>query len=520
MNWHFSINLHKIALSQSVRMSLLKKLAGETAIYGTSSILSRLLHYVILTPFFTNFFVRGEYGVVSNMYVWAGLLMVLFTYRMETAFFRFGSRDNQLEDVFSTASISLLISTACFVTTLIVFAQPVAAWLHYPEHQNYVIWFSLIIGFDALAAVPFARLRLENRPIRFAIIKTLNIIVNIFFIFFFLLICPALAERGYSFFEWFYDPSKNIEYVFIANLIASTTVIGLFLPTYFNIRFRFDAVLWRKMLVYAMPLILVGIAAIINQSIGITMLIEFLPGTIEENHDQSGLYSATAKIAVLMNLFTQAFNYAAEPFFFRHAAASNSKAVYAQVAQAFAVVGSLVFLGIMLYLDVIQYFLGKDYRGGLGVVPILLIAYLFLGLYYNFSIWYKLADRTIFGGYIATGGAIITLSLNYFLIQHPAVGYYGPAWAALACYFFMAMASYWTGQRHYPIHYPMAKIFTYIIAALLCYGLSLALVAVHQDTLLAKLAINTLILLLYLFLLFRLEKQTLLNLKKPSESGQ
>ena len=502
-------------------MSLLKKLAGETAIYGTSSILSRLLHYVILTPFFTYFFSTGEYGVVSNMYVWAGLLMVLFTYRMETAFFRFASRDNDLEDVFSTASVSLLLSTLVLVALMILFAQPIAAWLGYPEHQNYVVWFSLIIGFDALAAVPFARLRLENRPIKFALIKTLNILINIFFIFFFFRFCPYMIEQEYSFFEAIYDPTDRIEYVFIANLLASTVVILLLLPAYFKIKLRFDKELWQKMMIYAMPLVIVGIAAIINQSIGIPMLIELLPGDRAANEAQAGIYSAAAKIAILMNLFTQAFNYAAEPFFFRNVERDDSSHIYAQVGQAFALVGSLVFLGIMLYLDIIQYFLGKDFRGGLGVVPILLMAYLCLGLYYNFSIWYKLTDKTIFGGYIAIGGAILTLSLNYTLIQNPDVGYYGPAWAALACYFFMAMASYWTGQRYYPIAYPLRKIFSYILLAVGCYLLSLVFNTFVDPSIFLKLVVNTGILFLYLFLLFQLEKSLVRSVlkKKPSESS-
>jgi O-antigen/teichoic acid export membrane protein len=489
-------------------MSLLKKLAGETAIYGISSILSRLLHYVILTPFFTRAFETGEYGVVSNMYTWAALLMVLFTYRMETAFFRYGSKNNALDKVFSTASISLLASTIVFVLIMISFAQPIASWLHYPDHVEYVIWFTLIIGFDALAAVPFAKLRLENRPIRFAIIKTLNIIINIIFIFFFLKLCPYLIEQGYSDLELIYNEENRIEYVFISNLLASATVILLLIPAYFKIKLKFDADLWRKMIVYALPLVIVGIAAVVNQLIGIPMLIEFLPGSIEENHDQAGIYSAAAKLAVLMNLFTQAFNYAAEPFFFRNAERSDSQHIYAQVGQAFAIVGSLVFLGIMLYLDIIQYFLGKEFRGGLGVVPILLLAYLFLGLYYNFSIWYKLADRTIFGAYIASGGALITIALNVLLIQQPDIAYYGPAWAALACYFFMAMASYWTGQRHYPIHYPMQKIFTYILLAIAAYGLSLLGNPLWKDAIFVKLLVNTSILFIYLFALYLLEKNT------------
>ena len=474
-------------------MSLLKKLAGETAIYGTSSILSRLLHYVILTPFFTRIFLQGEYGVVSDMYTWAALLLVLFTYRMETAFFRFGSQQEEdLQNSFSTASISLLLSTAVLTILFIAAAQPIANWLKYPEHSEYVIWFACIIAFDALAAIPFARLRLENRPIRFAIIKTLGILINIFFIFLFLKWMPALIDNGWESLRPFYQLDNRILYVFIANCIASGTVLLLLSPSYIKIKWQFDKVLWRKMALYAAPLVIVGIAGVINQLIGIPMIKELASEDLEYNKKLMGIYSAAAKLAVLMNLFTQAFNYAAEPFFFRNASRSDKGEIYAQVGQAFALVGSLAFLLIMLYLDVIQYFLGAAFREGLGVVPFLLIAYLFLGLYYNFSIWYKLADRTIIGGYIATVGAVITLSLNYWLI--PQVSYYGPALSAVACYGFMALASYWTGQRYYPIHYPVGRIMTYILSAVGVYLISLWL-AKQWD--LPTLVVNTGLLVLW-----------------------
>jgi len=477
-------------------LSLLKKLAGETAIYGTSSILSRLLHYVILTPFFTRIFLQGEYGVVSDMYTWAALLLVLFTYRMETAFFRFGSADADMEKSFSTASISLLASTAVLTTLFVAAAQPIASWLKYPDHPEYVIWFAFIIAFDALAAIPFARLRLENRPIRFAVVKTLNILINIFFIFFFLKWAPALIERGWSSLEWIYQAETRITYVFIANFLASGIVLLLLAPLYLKVNFRFDAALWRRMAIYAAPLVIVGIAGVINQLIGIPMIKELASDDLDYNKRLMGVYSAAAKLAVLMNLFTQAFNYAAEPFFFRNASRSDKGAIYAQVGQAFALVGSAAFLGIMLYLDLIKYFLGEDFRDGLGVVPYLLIAYLFLGLYYNFSIWYKLADRTIIGGYIAMIGAVITLALNFWLI--PKVGYYGPALAALACYTFMALASYWTGRRYYPIPYPIGKMMGYILSAVAVYMLSWWLHGSVSFTVPSSLVINTGFLLLWL----------------------
>lgn len=488
-------------------MSLLKKLAGETAIYGISSILSRLLNYVILIPFFTRIFGNGEYGIVSEIFTYAGILTILFTYRMETAFFRFGSREAGIEKAFSTAAISLIVSTLSFSLLLFLLIDPLTIWLHFEGNSEFVLLTILMIAFDALAAIPFAKLRLENRPIRFAILKTAHIIINIILVLFFLKICPEMIESGYSGFEFFYDETNKVQYVFIANLIASALIALAFLPTYLNIKLVFDKALWQKMVLYALPLIIVGLAAVINQLIAIPMLTNLLPDSIEQNRVQTGLYGATAKLAVLMNLFTQAFNYAAEPFFFRHSERSDSKIIYGQVGQAFAMIGSLVFLGIVLYLDIIQLFLGEDFRTGLGIVPILLLANLFLGLYYNFSIWYKLTDRTVFGMYISIGGVLITLGLNFWLIS--SIGYFGPAWAALACYGFMSLAGYLTGQYFYPIKYPVFKIMLYILIAVGAYFLSEMLRPFANDNLIIILAINTLILLSYLGTIYLLERKTI-----------
>ena len=459
---------------------------------------------MILTPYFTRVFGQGEYGVVSDMYTWAALLLVLFTYRMETAFFRYGSHKEDMEKSFSTASISLLVSTIVLVALFILSANSLADWLKYPGHPEYIIWFAFIIGLDALSAIPFARLRLENRPIRFAVIKTLNIVVNIFFIFFFFEVGPWLIDHGWKGLEVIYQWETRITYVFISNCLASGAVLVLLSPLFFKMKLEFDPQLWRRMLIYAAPLIIVGVAGVINQLIGIPMIKELASNDLAANKRMMGIYSAATKIAVLMNLFTQAFNYAAEPFFFKNAGRSDKDKVYAQVGQAFALVGSLVFITIMLYLDVIQYFLGPDFREGLGVVPLLLLSYIFLGLYYNFSIWYKLADRTAIGGWIATGGSVITIALNIWLI--PSTGYYGPGWAALACYLFMALASYWTGQKYYPIPYPMGRIMAYIVSAVLVYGASLALSRLFQPGLAAGLVANTALLGVWALGILRIER--------------
>ncbi len=490
-------------------MSLLKKLAGETAIYGISSILSRLLNWVVLTPYFTRIFAQGEYGVVSELYAWIALLLILFTYRMETAFFRFGRAPEDLQRTFSTTSISILLSSFVFTGLLLLFAAPIAAWLEYPDHPEYVTWFALIVAFDALAAIPFARLRLQNRPMQFMIFKTLGIIVNIIFVFFFFEICPWLMEKGWTWAGIIYNGDNKIVYVFIANFLASLVTLLLLLPAYFKIKLEFDFILLRKMLVYALPLVLSGIAGIVNQFIGIPLLKMLASNDLEHNKAQMGIFSAASKIAVLLNLFTQAFNYAAEPFFFRNADRADAKMMYAQVAQAFALVGSIAFLTIMLYMDLIQYFIGRDFREGLGIAPILLIANILLGLYYSVSIWFKISDKTNVGGYIAIGGSILTILINLIFI--PVIGYYAPAWAALACYGFMLAMCYWLGQRNYPIDYPVGRILGYILLAVGFYGIHLITNHFLPEILWLRVLFNTLLLGIYLFTLYRMEKNGFLR---------
>jgi len=509
-------------------MSVLRKLAGETAIYGISSILSRLLNWVILTPYLTREFVaQADYGVISEMYTHTAWLLVLFTFRMETTFFRFGSKKGQLDASFSKASLAVLGLTLFLSILLLVNAPVLAAFIEYPEHPDFIRWIIFIIAFDALAAIPFARLRLQSRPIRFAVLKILGIVINIIFIFFFLEGCPWLVEQGWG--EWvsFYREEDRVGYIFLSNLIASGLVLLFLLPMYARVRFvgknerqPLDADLadkekedrlvrqaapLKKMFFYAFPLVIAALAGVINQLIGIPMLRAYGDESVEVGRAMAGVYGAVAKLAVIMNLFTQAFNYAAEPFFFRNAEDQNANQTYADVARAFAIVGSLAFLGVICYLDIIQFFLGKSYREGLEIVPILLAAYFFLGLFYNFSIWYKLEDMTRFGGYIAIGGSVITLGLNFLLI--PVYGIYGPAWAALSCYVFMAAASYFTGRRYKPIPYPVRRIASYFFLATAGVLVSMWLRTQIQGQLGLSLLINTLIFLVVLACFMLLERK-------------
>jgi len=482
----------------------IRKLAGETAIYGISSILSRLLNYVILTPYLTWNFIQEEYGIVSELFSYAAVLTVIFTYRMETSFFRFGSKSpDSIEKAFSTAAISLLVSTIVLTGLLLFISTPIAQFLSYPENIEFVQIVILIVAFDALIAIPFARLRLENRPIKFAVLKILQIAITIATIFFFLEFCPFLIKNGINSLDIIYNSKNRISYIFIANLLASIVIFCLLLPSYFKIKWSFDTTYWKEMFWYALPLIVVGLAGIINSLGALTFISNLLPESVAENRAETGVYGATLKLAVLMSLFTQAFNYAAEPFFFRHSTKKGSKEMYGNVGLLFTLIGSLVFLGIMFYIDIIQLFLGKDFRTGLEIVPILLIANLFLGIYYNFSIWYKLADKTIWGAYISTGGALITIFLNILLL--PYLGKAGSAWAMLCCYLFMTLACYWSGQKYYAIPYPLAKMMRYILIAIGFYVISLWVETLLPDNIFLVLSINTLLLMTYLGLIYLMD---------------
>lgn len=488
-------------------MSFIKKLAGETAIYGTSNILNKLLNFIIVTPYLTRVFdeKQEEYAIHGIMYAFAGLLMVMLTYGMETAFFRFGNKVEDRARTFATASFSLIISTLLFVGLLIFFAPTIAGIITEPSDAVYVIYFILIVGFDVLAALPFAKLRLEARPIRFGILKLINMLIVVIIIFFLLEGCPILIAKGYDQLSAIYQPGRELHYVFIANLVASGVTFLLLIPMYFEVKPVFDRKLWQQMFFYAAPLIIVGISGMINQLADRYLLKEWLPGGYEQNMDQVGIYNGCVKIAVLMNLFTQAFKFAVEPFFFKNADKANAKIIYSQVGQAFVLVGSLAFLGIMLYLDIVQHLIGESYREGLVIVPILLIAYLLLGLYYNFAIWYKIIDKTKIGAYISIGGAMITLGLNYILI--PKIGLLGSAWAALGCFGFMISACYLLGQKYYPVPYKIGRMLIYVLFAIGIYGISTWIRPWFNEQLGIILAVNTLLLITYLGLIYFLERK-------------
>ena len=477
-------------------MSLIKKLAGETAIYGLSSILGRFLNY-LLVPLYTRALAPAEYGVVSEFYAYSAFLMVVLGYRMESAFFRFGTEKEGREAVFSTVMRSILVSTALFLGLVWLFTGSFAAALNYADHPEYIRWFGLILAFDVLAEIPLARLRLEQRAKKFVAAKLLGIGLTIALNLFFLVGCPWLLKNlgpGWLriFIKTIYDPTQQVSYIFLSNVLASAATLLFLLPQMRLIRHPFDAVLWRKMLAFSGPLIIVGFAGIINEMLDRAMLTRLLPGSLAENRAELGIYAANYKLAMLITLFTQAYRYAAEPFFFRQKHDPSAPQILADACRWFTLAGSAAMLVVLLYLDLFKGFIGEEYHGGLFVVPILLLANLFLGIYYNVSVWYRLKDMTGFGAKISLVGAAITLVLN--LVFVPLIGYAGAAWATLACYIFMAWATWKTGQIHYPVPYPARRILLYLISVFIVFMASRIVSFFIENTPVLSLSINSVLL--------------------------
>jgi len=498
-------------------MNPIKRLAGQTAIYGIPFIIGRILSY-LLVPLYTRVFLPGEYGTVTVFYSYTALLLVILTYGMETAFFRFNQEESDKNRVFGTAFLSLIISTAFFMFLSIGFSGTIASSIQYPHQQIYVIWFALIIGFDVLTTIPFAKLRAMNRPVRFAYLKIINISTNIFFNLFFILLCPYIQQHTTSDFlgnavRLIYNPQWGIEYIFISNLIASLVTFLLLIPEMTGFKLVFDRKLWNRMFVYAFPLLFAGMAGIINETFDRILLRYLLPEDIAEA--EVGIYSACYKIAILMTIFITAYRYAADPFFFSYYKEQDAKATYARVMNYFVIAVSVIFLTTMLYLDdfILPLLIGEKYHSGRTVIPILMLAHLFLGVYYNLSIWYKLTGQTNYGAWLGIFGAVITVGLNILWIprspDHYLSGYMGSAWATFIGYGVMLVLSYILGQKYYRIPYQLKKIFLFLGLAIGFYFLSVLII---PETALIRLAFHSLLLILYLLIIAFIERKNMVSL--------
>ena len=480
-------------------MNPLKQLAGQTAIYGLSSIVGRLLNY-LLVPLYTRYFIPAEYGVVTELYAYVAFLVIILTYGLETAFFRFSQKQYDKKLVYSTSLISLIVSSILFVVLMISSQQSIANWLEYPQNPEYIIWFALIIGLDAISAISFAKLREQRQAARFALVRLVNIFINIGLNLFFIIYCPYALENGLpttDFVNSVYDPKVGVGYIFIANLFASGVTILMLLPEMIKSSWTFNTMLWKKMMWYAFPLLVAGLAGMTNETIDRILLKQLLPVGVDKMA-AIGVYGAFYKISIIMILFIQTFRFAAEPFFFSQEKQHNSRKTYADVLKYFTILASLIFLSVMLYLDVVKHFIGSSFHSkeGIEIVPVLLMANLFLGIYYNLSIWYKLTEKTGYGAILAIFGAVITLILNIILI--PKIGFIGSAWATLFCYFSMMIASLLMGRKYYAIPYDLKRVFTYIFLSFALYKIS-----VYFET---SMLINTVYLFVFIIAVFVLEK--------------
>jgi O-antigen/teichoic acid export membrane protein len=437
-------------------MNPIRRLLSQTAIYGLSTIIGRLLNY-LLVPLYTHLFKPDEYGIVTEWYAYAAFLAVIMTYGMETAYFRFASKNPEKADtIFHTVYRGIFASTAFLVGVVLLFQSSISAFLGYAGQEKYLVFFMLITGFDALTAIPFARLRLRNKAMRFAILRLINIALNIGLNLLFLL---ALAEPEQPFrFMGF----SGIDFIFLSNLISSGFLV-LFMFPLREIRKASDLQIWQDVFAYGFPLLFAGLAGMINETLDRVLLKHLLPEG--ESLYAVGIYGACYKVSIIMTIFVQTFRYAAEPFFFSHAKEEKPQLLYARVMNLFVFVCGIIYVATLVFMDVVQHFIGPDYRSGLFIVPILLLANWFLGIYYNLSIWYKLSDTTMAGVWMSGIGAAVTLIANFLLI--PKLGYAGAAWATLVCYALMMVVSWLWGQRKYPVPYSALKIGLLIGIALL-----------------------------------------------------
>ena len=443
----------------------LKQLFGQTAIYGLGIVLPRLLNYLLLTPFYTRVFDKATYGIITELYAYVVFLLVILTYGMETGFFRYASNSKRKERVYTTVLASLFVTSVLFISVVSVWSGSIGKTLGYPSNPEYIRWLAIIVGVDAFTSIPFARIRMYNRAGRYAAVRIAEVSINIGLNLFFLYYCPRHLDS--TLVSAIYSPGIGVGYVLIANMIASLTKL-LLLTGEIRAAFQstFDKKLLGILLNYSYPLLVAGLAGTVNEALDRILLKHLIPdGQIPM--EQLGIYGANYKLAVLMTLFVQMFKYAAEPFFFSKSVEKNARELYADVMTFFIVAGLFIFLMVNLFLDYFILFIGKDFREGVHIVPVILMANLVMGIFFNLSIWYKLTNRTMIGAVLVILGAIITVTVNVAFI--PRYGYAASAWGHLLCYSVMVIISYAWSRKHYPIPYRTGRILFYLSIALVIF---------------------------------------------------
>jgi O-antigen/teichoic acid export membrane protein len=453
-------------------LSTIKKFAGQTAIYGISTIASRILNF-FLTPIYTKVYPLKVYGIFTEMYSYASILNALLSFGMETTFFRYlNKKEGQKELIYSNTFMMIAFISAVFLFTILAFVNPIAVWLKdatntpLVDYVLYVKFFSFMLVIDALSVVPFARLRADGKPGRYSVLKIINILTFISLNLFFIFVIPFVIKNHFplaDFFRSWYQ-EKWIGYVFISNLIASFLTLILLLPELLKVQFKLDKKLLAEMMLYSLPIFVANLSFIVNENLDKIFLGRLLPNSISQS--QVGIYGACGKIAIFLSIFINAFRLGAEPFFFSHAKNENAKQTYATIMNYFVMIITLIFVGIVANIEILKHFIrNESYWVGLDVVPILLFGYVSLGIYMNLSIWYKLSDQTKYGLYISGVGAVITIVLNLIFI--PFYGYMASAWVSLIAYTSMMILSYILGQKNYAIPYHLKRNVIYLVSSVI-----------------------------------------------------
>ena len=498
----------------------MKILAKETAIYGVSSIVGKFLNW-LLVPLYTYVLQQqSDYGIVTNLYAWTALLLVILTYGMETGFFRFANKDGEnAQTVYSTSLIALFTTSLLFAVACVVWQTPIASALGYPTHSEFIALLGIVVAMDAFASIPFAYLRYKKRPLHFAVLKLLFVFLNILFNLFFLVLCPKIQD--WSIISSWYNPDYGVGYVFVANILATGIQTLCLLPAIVE-GFRvvpghqtpdtgraFSWSLLQQMLRYSLPLLVLGVCGIMNQTLDRILFPFFYDGA--DAQAQLGIYGACFKVAMVMMMFTQAFRYAYEPFVFAKHKDKKSVEAYADAMKYYIVFSYMILLGMIFYLDLLKFIIAPSYWEGLKIVPVVLWTYIFQGVYFNLSFWYKLTDKTQWGAYFSIIGVLITFALQAIFV--PRIGYMASAASSTVCFFVLMLLSYLVGRKHLEIPYDLRRIgiYTGVVVVILAGYYTLAhLLPINEWT---KMGIGTILLIIYCVLFYRMDGRALIKKK-------
>ena len=490
----------------------MKILAKETAIYGVSSIVGKFLNW-LLVPLYTYVLQQqADYGIVTNLYAWTALLLVILTYGMETGFFRFANKEGEnAQTVYSTSLIALFTTSLLFAVACVVWRMPISNALGYPTHSEFIAMLGVVVAMDAFASIPFAYLRYKKRPLQFAVLKLLFVFLNIAFNLFFLVLCPKIQD--WAIINSWYNPNYGVGYVFVANILATGIQTLFLLPAVVEgIGNRGQVFSWgllKQMLKYSLPLLVLGVCGIMNQTLDRILFPFFYEGA--DAQAQLGIYGACFKVAMVMMMFTQAFRYAYEPFVFAKHKDKKSVEAYADAMKYYIIFSYMILLGMIFYLDLLKFIIAPSYWEGLKIVPVVLWTYIFQGVYFNLSFWYKLTDKTQWGAYFSIIGVVITFALQAIFV--PRIGYMASALSSTVCYLVIMLLSYFVGRKHLEIPYDLRRIgiYTLLVVTLLAGYYALAHFLPMNDW--TKMGIGTILLIIYSVIFYRMDGQSLIKKK-------